>query len=206
MISHLSQPNQTINLSLDFIIDRKLLSGEILEIPWSFPYSFEMEPVITKEGKKSWQSVPSKNEEDITNEQYFGKWLSEKAHTSRFLTDWEAIGIFREEIYSLCMSKIAGGEQIQDFTELLKKSRSENKIDIQRAKAFPMEELLRRYGYEPRMGSVNCPFHDDSSPSLSIHKKTNRWKCFGCNAGGDTIDLVMKKQNVSFVEAVNFLI
>ncbi len=33
-----------------------------------------------------------------------------------------------------------------------------------------------------------CPFHDDHEPSLSFKKQ--RFKCFGCDEGGDVIDLV----------------
>jgi len=204
MLKHLSQPNKEIHLNLDFVIHRKLDSKEAIEIPWSYPYTFELEPII-KGGKPSWKVVPPANDDEFIDEQYFDKWTQSKAHTSRFLTDWEAVQIFKENIYGICMDKISNNEQAENFKEVLNKSRSENKLDIQSAKAFPMEELLRRYGYDPRLGAINCPFHDDSSPSLSIYKKTNRWKCFGCQSGGDTIDFVMRKQNVSFVEAIKIL-
>jgi len=32
---------------------------------------------------------------------------------------------------------------------------------------------------------TRCPFHDDDSPSLSVHRWKGAWRCFaGCGAGG----------------------
>jgi DNA primase len=36
-----------------------------------------------------------------------------------------------------------------------------------------------------------CPFHNDSrTPSFKVTPSRNIWRCFGCNIGGDVIDLV----------------
>ena len=48
---------------------------------------------------------------------------------------------------------------------------------------------MERYGI--RFDSRNkcrCPFHDEKTPSLSV--KDNKFKCFGCGAGGDIFDFV----------------
>lgn len=50
-----------------------------------------------------------------------------------------------------------------------------------------------------------CPFHDDSTPSLSVGVKKNLFRCFGCDAGGGPIDWVMKREGVSFRHAVEIL-
>ncbi|MGD9154491.1 MAG: CHC2 zinc finger domain-containing protein [Bacillota bacterium] len=50
-----------------------------------------------------------------------------------------------------------------------------------------------------------CPFHDDHDPSFVITPETNLWHCFGCNAGGSVIDLLMKLENISFRRAVEQL-
>ena len=50
-----------------------------------------------------------------------------------------------------------------------------------------------------------CPFHDDSKPSLSIKHDTNRYRCFGCDAHGDVIDLVMDLHNIDFRSACALL-
>ena len=51
-----------------------------------------------------------------------------------------------------------------------------------------------------------CPFHDDKTPSLVVTPGKNLWRCFGaCDAGGDVIAWVMKREGVSFRHAVELL-
>jgi DNA primase len=51
-----------------------------------------------------------------------------------------------------------------------------------------------------------CPFHNDKNPSLVITPEKNLWHCLGaCNAGGSTIDWIMKAEGVSFRHAVELL-
>jgi DNA primase len=51
-----------------------------------------------------------------------------------------------------------------------------------------------------------CPFHDDQTPSLVITPAKNLWRCFGaCDAGGDVVAWVMKREGVSFRHAVELL-
>ena len=46
-----------------------------------------------------------------------------------------------------------------------------------------------------------CPFHEDSSPSLSINAKTLQHHCFGCGEGGDVVKYISKKYDVKAKEA-----
>ncbi|MGE3583121.1 MAG: CHC2 zinc finger domain-containing protein [Hyphomonadaceae bacterium] len=50
-----------------------------------------------------------------------------------------------------------------------------------------------------------CPFHEDREPSLSVTPEKGLWRCFGCDAGGDAIAWVMKREGVSFRHAVELL-
>jgi DNA primase len=50
-----------------------------------------------------------------------------------------------------------------------------------------------------------CPFHDDSTASLSVGGVPDRFHCFGCGAGGDVIDYVARLAGLSFVDAVQAL-
>lgn len=51
-----------------------------------------------------------------------------------------------------------------------------------------------------------CPFHDDRTPSLVVTPDKNLWRCFGaCDAGGDPIAWVMRREGVSFRHAVELL-
>ncbi|MGM0411566.1 MAG: bifunctional DNA primase/polymerase, partial [Bacillota bacterium] len=61
-------------------------------------------------------------------------------------------------------------------------------------------------GQEPINNKICCPFHDDSNPSLSFNVEENYYNCFGCQAGGGPVDLVMRLLKLSSaIEAVNIL-
>lgn len=47
-----------------------------------------------------------------------------------------------------------------------------------------------------------CPFHDDHSPSMSVSKDRQIFKCFSCGAGGNVFTFVKNYENISFIEAV----
>lgn len=51
----------------------------------------------------------------------------------------------------------------------------------------------------------NCIFHDEKTPSLAFFNSTNRYKCFGCGASGDIIDLVRYLENIDFEEACTMI-
>jgi twinkle protein len=45
-----------------------------------------------------------------------------------------------------------------------------------------------------------CPFHNEKSPSFTIHQ--NKYKCFGCGKGGDGIDFLMEYKGLNYIEAI----
>ena len=57
-----------------------------------------------------------------------------------------------------------------------------------------------------RQPKALCPFHSERSPSFVIYPESGSWRCFGsCADGGDVISFMMKKENLSFVEALENL-
>lgn len=50
-----------------------------------------------------------------------------------------------------------------------------------------------------------CPFHADTTPSLTISRQKQIYKCFACGAGGDVIKFVQEYDKVSFYEAIKYL-
>lgn len=76
--------------------------------------------------------------------------------------------------------------------------------DIARAKDVPLIDLYdgQLFGSKRKYGT--CPFHDDKTPSFYIFPD-NRFKCFGCQLGGTSIDYVMHRDGVPFIQAVKTL-
>lgn len=76
--------------------------------------------------------------------------------------------------------------------------------DIARAKDVPLVDLYdgQLFGSKRKYGL--CPFHDERSPSFYINTN-NRFKCFGCQLGGDSIAYIMHRDSVPFVQAVKTL-
>lgn len=50
-----------------------------------------------------------------------------------------------------------------------------------------------------------CPFHSENTPSFSVNPGMGIFKCFGCGAGGDVFQFVMRVEGMSFPEAVRTL-
>jgi DNA primase len=49
------------------------------------------------------------------------------------------------------------------------------------------------------------PVHEDDTPSLSVNATKTLFRCFGCEAGGGSIDWVMRVEGVSFRHAIELL-
>ncbi len=50
-----------------------------------------------------------------------------------------------------------------------------------------------------------CPFHDEKTPSFSVHASRQFYHCFGCGASGDVFSFVQKVENITFPEAVRLV-
>ena len=50
-----------------------------------------------------------------------------------------------------------------------------------------------------------CPFHNEKTPSFTVHPKKNIFHCFGCGAGGDAFTFLMRQDRLAFPEAVRAL-
>lgn len=75
--------------------------------------------------------------------------------------------------------------------------------------AVDIVTVVERSGVKlKRAGSVMkgcCPFHDEKTGSFFIYEKTQSYYCYGCNTGGNAVTYVMKKNNLTFVEAIKEL-
>src|SRR5512142_1026768 len=62
---------------------------------------------------------------------------------------------------------------------------------------------LRKSGAQNFQGL--CPFHQEKSPSFSVHASRQFFHCFGCGASGDVLAFVQKIENITFPEALRLL-
>lgn len=84
---------------------------------------------------------------------------------------------------------------------------NDNVLDEIRDRA-DIVDLIGEYVDLKRSGSNYmglCPFHSEKTPSFSVSPSKSIFKCFGCGVGGDVITFIMKRENLSFPEAVEFL-
>lgn len=50
-----------------------------------------------------------------------------------------------------------------------------------------------------------CPFHDEKSPSFTVNPARQKYHCFGCGVGGDSINFVMEYEKLNYPEAIEKL-
>ena len=62
---------------------------------------------------------------------------------------------------------------------------------------------LRKAGAQNFSGL--CPFHNEKTPSFSVHATRQFYHCFGCGASGDVFSFVQKLENITFPEAVRLI-
>ena len=79
---------------------------------------------------------------------------------------------------------------------------------INKVRELSIEDVLEPYVRLSRKGSTLmgvCPFHEERTGSFSVSPGKNLFHCFSCNRGGDAITFIMEKENLSFMEAIEFL-
>lgn len=72
-----------------------------------------------------------------------------------------------------------------------------------------LRELVEGYGVALKQRGREfvglCPFHDDRDPSLCVDTAKGVWHCHGCQAGGDAISFVMRRDSMDFITALREL-
>ncbi len=65
---------------------------------------------------------------------------------------------------------------------------------------LPEDLKMTTSGHARKVGL--CPFHDEKTPSFTHFLNSNSYYCFGCEKGGDVIDLAMNLRGCTIKEAV----
>ncbi len=71
-----------------------------------------------------------------------------------------------------------------------------------------IEDIISEYVDLKRAGSNLkglCPFHNEKTPSFVVSKDKQLYHCFGCGESGNVISFVMKKKNMDFLDAIEYL-
>lgn len=50
-----------------------------------------------------------------------------------------------------------------------------------------------------------CPFHDDKNPSMHVSPRLGIYKCFVCDAAGNSVKFLMEHEKMSYPEAIEYL-
>ena len=82
--------------------------------------------------------------------------------------------------------------------EIVEEVRSQNDI----------VDVISEYTGLKRAGSTYkccCPFHNEKTPSFSVSREKQMYYCFGCHVGGNVYTFLMKHENMTFPEAVEYL-
>jgi len=66
------------------------------------------------------------------------------------------------------------------------------------SETIPLRRAGKRY-------AALCPFHPEKTPSFFVNPERQFFYCFGCGAGGDVIQFIMKHRGLSFAEAIRYL-
>lgn len=81
-----------------------------------------------------------------------------------------------------------------------------DKETVQRIKdAADIVEVVGDYVHLIRRGANYmglCPFHNERTPSFSVNKRKNFCYCFSCKQGGSPVNFIMKKEGLSYHEAL----
>lgn len=84
-------------------------------------------------------------------------------------------------------------------------------VDFKKVKwSVTFEQVLEHYGItlKPAKGDELlglCPFHEDTKPSFRVNTKKRVFHCFGCDAKGNVLDFVCRKEAVTIKKAAELV-
>jgi len=76
---------------------------------------------------------------------------------------------------------------------------------VEKLDALSVYDVAEKLGVTVSRNKALCFMHQDHDPSLHFKKSNNSWKCYVCDMGGHSIELVKRYNNYSFQEACIWL-
>lgn len=81
-------------------------------------------------------------------------------------------------------------------------------MEAKDANTIPLEQILSAYGRQSVRSysgydMYQSPFREEGHPSFQVVHSSNTWKDFGTGEFGSAVDLVMKMEHCSFVQAMD---
>lgn len=152
--------------------------------------------------------LKSKEVELAVDRKHFNQTITD--YNDGWLLDYAVGGIDKE--LAVLQQKI---KKLEFYVWRIDNPQTESKgngitdYDIEQAKQVSVVELVQPIAKLRQSGSnwvCLCPLHRERSPSFIIFGKNNHWKCFGCNASGDSIEFVKRYYGMTFIQAIKFIL
>ena len=128
----------------------------------------------------------------------------QKAKADDYLKVKRSLGQKRKNtlhIEVLIQMWLSEAEKTEGRKKILNKpTKAQIENEVQRAKTVDIRTLIP-FNHQ---GFAKCIFHNEKTASMKYYKD-NTFHCFGCNKNGDAIDIVMKRDGLSFREALKKL-
>ena len=153
------------------------------------------------------------------------EWQSERDHLSQKIKNFLKL-VTHSDLDLSCIQIMKEHIEITDGVELLKidnhlkrlkrlLSVVSNKVKkggidnekIQYALSIPIQDILNQKFSKSGGKLIGlCPLHNEKTPSFFVYLRNNSFYCYGCNSGGDSINLVRQLHKMNFLQAVQYLI
>ena len=151
-------------------------------------YKEQREKLVAKIGIRT--KAINEATDDEFSRWFWQKWLSLNEGEELAQIDKHLVRLGRQ------LRLMMGVPRDSDITEEL----------IQDARQVPVESLVNQQFRRSGQNLIGyCPFHKEHTASFYIYHKQNRGWCFGCNKGGDAIDVAMLIHGIDFKQAVQLL-
>lgn len=209
--------------NLDHRPDKLNLSGALALFAPSYEELELLKQDLIENMQWSISEIKRKNPADFLMQDEFDAWYREEFGIGRKWMPEEQFLVFmqvRKDLQKLQIEQAIAEPKrairriVQRQQHLMKPAAKQGGVteaEIEQAREYPLEDLIDKRIFKAGgkwRANCHCPLvgHEgEKTPSFYIDKN-NRYKCFGCHGSGDSIDFVMQRDGVKFIQAVKSLL